>query len=188
MARTYNPIPKLTPQEIERFFSYIDRTPGQGPQGTCHLWKGGKTSRGYGNVKIRGVMYGSHRVAFFIHNGSIDDSLLVRHTCDIEPCENPEHLLQGTEQDNADDRVARNRMAKGSRHGSHTHPESRMRGEQVKQSKLNRKIVREIRKIRADRGLSYQKIADHILTKYQIKIDQSLVALIVKRVWWKHVE
>ena len=42
---------------------------------------------------------------------------VLRHTCDNRKCINPEHLLPGTHVDNVNDRVQRNRSARGSRNG-----------------------------------------------------------------------
>lgn len=51
----------------------------------------------------------AHRVSYSIEYGEFEDSLLVCHTCDNPPCVNPSHLFLGTHQDNADDKMSKNR-------------------------------------------------------------------------------
>lgn len=57
----------------------------------------------------------AHRYAFFLMHGHAPK--LVRHTCDNPACCNPNHLLEGTQQDNINDMVARGRSCVGERHG-----------------------------------------------------------------------
>lgn len=57
--------------------------------------------------------------------------MYICHTCDNPSCCNPGHLFLGTGQDNALDRMKKNRGAAGERHGN---------------SKLTSNIVRDIRK------------------------------------------
>jgi hypothetical protein len=52
------------------------------------------------------------RMIFVINNGSIEEGLVVRHTCDNKKCVRPEHLIKGTHLENAQDAVSRNRMAR----------------------------------------------------------------------------
>lgn len=51
MAKPNPNLPQLTKQDIERFWSKVDKTPGQGPQGECWEYKGARV-RGYGVFKI----------------------------------------------------------------------------------------------------------------------------------------
>lgn len=50
-----------------------------------------------------------HRVIYELHNGSIKDDEVVRHTCDNPPCCNPKHLVAGSQQDNLIDMVRKGR-------------------------------------------------------------------------------
>ena len=62
----------------------------------------------------------AHRVAYIEAHGLKWEDIegqVVRHACDNTACVNPEHLALGTQQDNIDDKVKRNRQAKGSSHG-----------------------------------------------------------------------
>lgn len=178
MTKTYRNIPELTPQQIANFWKYVDKTPGQGPQGTCWTWKGGTSANGYGGIKIRQVTHGAHRVAFFLLNGSIDDTLMVLHGCDTRNC--MFHLSQGTHQENMQDMSIRNRATKGEtwnrRH------QSQAKGEHIGTSKLTVEQVIEIRSTYKRGIVTLQSLAE----KYGV--DQSCISLIVLRKSWKHVE
>lgn len=62
----------------------------------------GAGRRGEGTVK-------AHRVMFEHAHGEIPEGKIVRHTCDVPCCVNPDHLEAGTQQDNVDDMMARKR-------------------------------------------------------------------------------
>ena len=49
-------------------------------------------------------------------NGKIKNEVL-RHTCDNRWCINPDHLIEGTHNDNVQDRVLRGRSAIGANNG-----------------------------------------------------------------------
>jgi len=51
---------------------------------------------------------------YFLHY-KVQPTLLVCHTCDNTVCVNPEHLFQGDEFDNAQDKVRKGRWSKGDR-------------------------------------------------------------------------
>lgn len=76
----------------------------------CWGWSGAKC-RGYGILSTRrgSPPAKAHRVSYELFKGPIPDGMLVRHTCDNPECTNPDHLLLGTDADNARDRVARGR-------------------------------------------------------------------------------
>ena len=71
--------------------------------------------QGYAKCGFRGKVYYHHRLVYCWHNKiDIDDikDMVVRHSCDNPRCVNPEHLLLGTQLDNIEDRVIRNRNGK----------------------------------------------------------------------------
>ena len=82
---------------IERFEEKIERIPECG----CHIYKGGqKHPHGYGGFYMNGKMEFSHRAAYILFNGEIEDGLCVLHRCDMPQCVNPDHLFLGTQRDN----------------------------------------------------------------------------------------
>lgn len=106
---------QLTPQDIARFWSKVDRSGGDD---ACWPWQGTRARRGYGRFKIRtGEALIAHRVAYYLANG-VAPELLVLHSCDNPPCVNPRHLSQGTDVENVRQRTQRRRTAEGSRAAS----------------------------------------------------------------------
>lgn len=69
----------------------------------CWPWSAGRFADEYGAFYVHPRTVKAHRVAFLLHNGSLETELLVCHTCDNHPCCNPKHLFQGTEGDNQRD-------------------------------------------------------------------------------------
>ena len=72
--------------------------------------------RGYFSCRLDGYHY-LHRYMYAQQYGNIASEDIIRHICDNSLCINPEHLLKGTHSDNVQDRVSRNRSAKGINHG-----------------------------------------------------------------------
>lgn len=62
-------------------------------------------------VEVHGVR--AHRLSYTLSNGPIPDGMVVRHTCDVPICVNPDHLLVGTQKDNCADKMQRLRHAHG---------------------------------------------------------------------------
>ena len=101
----------------KRFWAYVDKSAG--PNG-CWIWTGGVQKGGYGGFRInpRKTMR-AHRFAWEITHGPIpavnEDGVEVVacHRCDTPLCVNPAHLFLGTDADNAADKVAKGRQAKG---------------------------------------------------------------------------
>lgn len=178
MTKAYRNIPELTPQQIANFWKYVDKTPGQGPQGTCWTWKGGTSANGYGAIRICQRTYGAHRVAFLLLNGAIDDTLMVLHGCDTRNC--MLHLSQGTHQENVRDMVDRNRTIKGE--AWNKRHQSQAKGEHIGTSKLKAEQVIEIREAYKVGNATLQSLAE----KYGV--DQSCISLVVLRKRWKHIK
>ena len=85
--------------------------------GECHLWMGGLTTNGYGQLlpKIWGTGY-AHQWACHIWNGSplpVEPGMCIKHSCDTKHCVNPAHLTYGTLQENIQEMVDRNPNAMG---------------------------------------------------------------------------
>lgn len=79
----------------------------------CWVWKGCCDSYGYGRMGWYGdKQERAHRIAFMITQGPIPEGEGVLHSCDNRPCCNPRHLRSGTDDDNIQDRLDRNRSAR----------------------------------------------------------------------------
>ena len=99
---------------LEKFWANMERT----PEGHW-LWKGkGRLgSLGYGALKLPLALgFGrknesAHRLAFYLTRGYWPEN--ARHTCDIPLCCRPEHVIEGTAQDNRHDCIQRGRDRNG---------------------------------------------------------------------------
>jgi hypothetical protein len=70
-----------------RFWQNVDK---DAPNG-CWQWKGGVTSRGYGEIKVP-KRTPVHRYAYELLVGPIPDGLHLDHLCRNTACVNPDHL------------------------------------------------------------------------------------------------
>lgn len=71
----------------------------------CWVWIGPRYSTGYGYWKGRRA----HQIFFEYYNWPIDTNMILCHKCNNPSCVNPDHLYEGTHQDNSADRMGRNR-------------------------------------------------------------------------------
>lgn len=133
-----------TQKEIDRVFSKIEKTP---TEKGCLLWTGGKNKMGYGMVNIRGKTKKAHRTIWEIFHGRpIKKGMCICHNCDVPGCCNPDHLYEGTHQDNMNDMFRRNRQNKVS-------------GELHGRSKLKDEDILKIRELNAS-GTNTYKLAE----------------------------
>ena len=101
----------------ERLLSKCEKTD------TCWNWLGA-TRNGYGRMQVETFPDGSrryltaHRAAYIEWKGEITKPMIL-HTCDNRRCINPDHLYNGTHQDNVRDAVERDRFRRpvGEDHG-----------------------------------------------------------------------
>lgn len=93
--------PTLTPQDFQRFWSHVTRTE------LCWLW----TSQGRAYFSVGNRSYTASAISFMIHTGRFPEQFLC-HTCDDPRCINPDHLFEGSPQDNSQD------MLRKGRHGN----------------------------------------------------------------------
>jgi len=97
----------------KRFWNKVSYSPG------CWEWAGVKNKGGYGRVRAGEWRENyAHRVAYFWAHGEPLGEVCVLHRCDNPPCVNPLHLFPGTRGDNAADRVAKGRCARGESQGA----------------------------------------------------------------------
>jgi hypothetical protein len=123
---------EVTPKNVESFWKHVDKN---GP-GDCWIWKGSKTSGGYGQMRANGVVTYVHRISWVLAHGNIPErngyhGTVVRHKCDNPLCVNPDHLELGTQSDNMWDAADRNRV---------------QRTRRPRNTKLSEQDVRDIRK------------------------------------------
>lgn len=129
------------------------------------MWVGRIDKDGYGRLFNGQKKIGAHRFSYELHNGKIPKGMCVLHSCDNPACVNPEHLHLGTNYENIQERVKRNRSAQG---------------EKVNTSKLTSKDVIEIRN-KHKNGLSIRDLMD----EYGVK--RTAISYIIHKINWKHI-
>lgn len=79
----------------------------------CWIWQGAKTWNGYGRITDgSGRVVGAHRLSYEMHHGPLGQNVC-RHKCDNPACVNPAHLVAGSQMQNVQDAIDRQRMARG---------------------------------------------------------------------------
>jgi hypothetical protein len=109
--------------DVERFFRKVNLNGPVIIETPCWEFIGRRDTYGYGQIGIDDRVENAHRFAFIMVNGPIKPGLLIRHRCDYPPCVNPAHLLDGTNKDNADDRIRHGKSRKGMKIRHVTHAE-----------------------------------------------------------------
>jgi hypothetical protein len=106
-------------QLLIRIREKLDPT-GERDREVCWIWQGKKNRQGYGKLwskEAPGKEVLAHRASYEAFTGCDPQDQCVLHTCDVPSCCNPDHLYVGTRKDNAEDRVDRDRQARGENHG-----------------------------------------------------------------------
>ncbi len=155
---------------LARFWSKVNRN---GPLlredlGCCWVWTASRHVLGYGDFRYDGRVHRAHRIAWLITHGSFPDACAL-HKCDggSVGCVRPDHLFEGTQADNMQDRLTKGRYV-----GSP--------GESNGRARLTEKSVREIRALAAS-GASYRKMA------IRFGISSVQVRNVVQRISWQHL-
>ena len=134
----------------------------------CWLWPRAVSKGGYGVLRIGkapGKLLYLHRLTWTVWNGTIPDSIMVLHRCDVRRCFNPDHLFLGTHADNMKDALNKGRICHGEDHAD---------------AILTEKQVLEIRH-HYDDGKRICDIAKKLSMKY------GTVSCVARRINWKHV-
>ena len=162
-ARWRNTGSPITPSHQDPPAVKFDRNVQVGPE--CWEWVGSKDVKGYGVMKIAGVTYAAHRMAFERAHGPIPSGAYICHKCDNPPCVNPAHLYVGTHADNMRDKVSRGRC-------------SSLPGESNPFAKLTAERVGQVRSLYATGRFTQRELARHF------SIAQSHVGRIVRGEAW----
>ncbi len=130
----------------------------------CWNWTGLCSLKGYGRIGINKKIIRTHRFSWEIHFGKIPKDLYVLHTCDNRKCVNPKHLFLGTQQDNMNDKINKNRQSKG---------------EDRPSAKLTKDQVKEIRNLK-------DKFSQREIAKI-FNVTHGTIGYIYRNKTWKHV-
>lgn len=83
----------------------------------CWIWQRAVNNKGYGQLRYGEKLLLAHRASYEAAHGSIPEELFICHRCDTPACVNPDHLFAGLEQANSDDKLEKERQARGTSHG-----------------------------------------------------------------------
>ncbi len=130
----------------------------------CIEWTGRCDKDGYAQYGEKGNRV--HRIVYEKHNGPIQENNCICHTCDNPRCINIDHLWEGTNKQNNEDKVSKGRSVKGEKHHK---------------SKL---CVEDIICIKAlyEYGTFQKKIAQ------KFNVSQSTISTIIRNEGWRHVK
>lgn len=152
----------------DKFWEKVDKTPGLGlskEYPDCWEWRGLLDTNGYGVFQSKGKNYSTHKILYLLYKGEFLNSFYLCHNCDNPPCCKPDHLFLGTQADNMNDMVSKDRQPKG---------------ENKSLAKLTDKNVILIKKMLGD-GISQT----HIAKLFQV--HQSRVSKIACGKAWRHI-
>lgn len=78
----------------------------------CWEWSGflGTREKNRGRIRFQNKEQYAHRVSYKVFIGPIEPGLLICHKCDNPLCINPSHLFKGTQKDNIQDCIKKNRF------------------------------------------------------------------------------
>ena len=79
-------------------------------EGECWVYPNKPAVNGYIYLSIDNKKTLSHRLFYRLFKGGIPKNSFVLHKCDNKRCCNPEHLFIGTQKDNMQDMISKNRQ------------------------------------------------------------------------------
>ena len=146
-------------------FKHIDMHGGD--KTPCWDWKGKLRKHNKGELrpvyKCEGEEWYAHRLVWVLYNGRmLNRNEVVRHKCDRPSCCNPYHLIVGTQKDNVQDMLDR---------------------ERVGHRKIDVQKIMELLEI----GCKSQYISDYMKRERQLDIDASTIRRIKRRQFYKHI-
>lgn len=135
----------------------------------CWEWIGVLISIGYGRFMLykngKKIPRYAHRVSYELFtNKQIPNNIYICHKCDNRKCVNPNHLFPGTNQDNMNDMVKKNRQASGEKQWN---------------SKLTKKQVTEIRLLYNTGEYTKQELST------MFPVNRSAISKIIRNKTWK---
>jgi len=78
---------KFPQKAINRFNIKVNKSDN------CHIWNAARQKQGYGMFSYDGKSMPAHRFAYLLHNGNIEENMVVHQTCENNGCVNPNHLI-----------------------------------------------------------------------------------------------
>jgi len=139
---------------IQRFFDNI-KFPSD--LSSCWIWIGCNNGNGYGRLIIDNKKVFAHRFSYELFIKPIPKKMFICHHCDNPQCVNPDHLFIGTQKDNMQDMIKKNRCT---------------------YSKVTIKEVLEIRKLYVLKDIAYKQLAK----KYSVT-EQTIKDIVNKKTW-----
>lgn len=154
----------LTSGDEERFWSKVQKT------NDCWVWTGLHDKDMYGKFHLSkdtsDKHVRAHQFSWFLFSGRwLPKNLCLCHTCDKPYCVNPSHLFIGTNKDNTQDKVNKNRQAKGT---------------SIFASKLNDEKVKKIREL-FNQGQTKTQLSN------LFGVVRTTIGAIVRGKTWRHL-
>jgi hypothetical protein len=139
------------------------------PESGCWIWMRGLDKDGYGQAWRRNRPIRAHRLSWLLHKGELQSGLVLMHACDTPSCVNPEHLAEGTQQANNDDKIKKGRLrvACGDDHYLRRNPTARS-GDKSSHAKVTDAQALEIRRRFASGELQRMLAAEYGITRSAI--------------------
>lgn len=152
-----------TEKDVVRFWKYVDKK----SENDCWEFMSHRDKNGYGIFSIKHKNIKAHRFSYMLAHEKIPEGLLIRHfVCDNPCCVNPKHLMPGTNADNSNDCVLKNRNKKG---------------QDINTCKLTEKDVLEIRRLYNEGIIAVKDLAN------MFGINRHHILNITRGKSWKHI-